>query len=615
VVCRFYGFRLAVVPASEAVQVKARVSTYVAPVLVVVGGDELSGVSATQAIELREFAESFGAPVAVVGITTGCAPDVLSLFAGGATIRAVSASPGSSQWVCADNSAQTGFALRGIPFSLGGGGTYCLECMADPAVQVLTKVGLDEQKSAPGLVRIKRDGHTRFLAASVTLSDTDAGAPWSYDSARFGEIVTLFLLVRDVGGVRCWHSPGSLANLTIDDPWLIEPYGSLSFNGLLAEMERDRFHATIGFVPWNYDRSSKDVVELFRANPEFLSIAVHGNNHDRYEFYRYEARSGDNQRAKPLSIQAFNIRQALARMEVFHQRTGLDFDRIMVFPHGVCPAPTFRALKQHGFWATSKYSNVPLDETAPRDPAVALRATNTEWEGFPAMRRAYPWNYTDDAIAIDLFLGNPVLFMAHQEIFIPGIDAFNSHARRVNERQPTLRWTSLGEISRRLHLLRWLDDGHCEVRLISRHAKLENQKSAPAAFHVRKREGDAIDSVTIDGAPTAWTSADGEVRFDVTLRPFQSCLIELHYGFPAEDNSISVRRHGFRNRSLRLIADVRDRIFSRSALGRCLARSYYRDAKRRPTLSSLLARLRAFVRRLFPGSVRKPGPYGRRKSR
>ena len=49
-------------------------------------------------------------------------------------------------------------------------------------------------------------------------------------------------------------------------------------------MQEHRFHTTIAFVPWNYDRSSPEVVSLFLENPEHFSIAIHGNNHDHEEF-------------------------------------------------------------------------------------------------------------------------------------------------------------------------------------------------------------------------------------------------------------------------------------------------------------------------------------------
>jgi hypothetical protein len=295
-------------------------------------------------------------------------------------------------------------------------------------------------------------------------------------------------------------------------------------------------------------------------------------------------------------------------MHAFHQRTGLDYDRVMVFPHGIGPAATLGILKEHGFWATANYSNVPLGERPPADPAVGLRSANAEWDGFPALRRNYPQNYSEEAVAVDLFLGNPVLFMAHQDLFFGGIDAFNPDARRVNERQPAVRWTSLGEISRHLHLLRWLGGSRCDVRLVSRHAKIENSRSVPVEFRFAKREPapEKVARVTVDGMETPSESLAGEVHFAVTLPPGATSLVEVHYHPPLADLGIvAVRRRGFRNRSLRLIADFRDLTLPRSVVGRLLTRKYYRPGKRRPTVSGLLSRLTGRLRRILPGRTPK----------
>jgi hypothetical protein len=358
-------------------------------------------------------------------------------------------------------------------------------------------------------------------------------------------------------------------------------------------MQRERFHVTIGFVPWNYDRNSPEVVELFRSNPAEFSVAIHGNNHDRYEFFRYEARGGDNQRPKTLAMQGFNIRQALVRMEAFHKLTGLNFDRVMVFPHGICPAQTLDLLKQNGFWLTSNYSNVPLGEEPPDDPAAALRATNSSWSGFPAIRRNYPINLSDEMIAVDLFLGNPVMFMAHQDLFFDGVDAFTPYARSINIRQPAVRWMSLGDISRRLHLLRWIEENRCDVRFFSPHALVENSKPNHVEFRFSKYEPlpERIESVTADSTDVSWSFEANTLCFSVVLPPHSARLIELHYRYSESTGAANLERRGLRNRCLRLIAEFRDLSLSRSPIGRFLTRKYYRQGKHRPTLRGLLSRL------------------------
>ena len=97
----------------------------------------------------------------------------------------------------------------------------------------------------------------------------------------------------EVDSEAAWHTPGLYANLTIDDPWLTEPYGHLIYKGLLNEMEKADFHTTIAFIPWNYDRSEDEVAALFREHPDRFSVCIHGNNHDHREFYKYKTNLRD----------------------------------------------------------------------------------------------------------------------------------------------------------------------------------------------------------------------------------------------------------------------------------------------------------------------------------
>ncbi len=597
--CRFYGLALKVVPLDREGNLPPSFpeADEPPPLLVVLLAASFEQATPAQRSAQLDAANGQRTPLAVIGITPDCRRETLASLAAGVVIDASPAAPTSTLWVSAPEATSPGFELRGLPFGLGPEAACCqFSFQPNDSIQVLATIGPDQEASGPAMLRITGEPHRRYLLARVS-SPTDT--PRQLHRATFGEILPSLLLLREVGGDRCWHPASAVANLTIDDPRLTEPYGCLSFPGLLEQMRRERFHTTIGFVPWNFDRNDHDVVALFKTNPAHYSIAIHGNNHDRYEFFRYESRPGDQQHAKPLEAQIFNLRQGLARMEAFHRCTGLNYDRVMVFPHGICPSATIGALKRQGFWATSNYSNVPLDEKPPADPAMALRGVNTEWAGFPAMRRKYPHNYSDEAIAIDLFLGNPVLFMAHQDLFFDGIAAFNAHARRVNERQPAVRWLSLGEISRRLHLLRWRNAGNCEVHLLSRHAIIENPRSTPVNFHFFRDEPDPalIERVTVDGTTLPITSGNGRVYFATSLPPQASGLVEIHYRPPDEATPVAIARRGFRNHALRIIADFRDLTFSRSRFGRLLTKKYYQQGKRRPTLGGLVAKLAAPLRR------------------
>ena len=75
----------------------------------------------------------------------------------------------------------------------------------------------------------------------------------------FSNAAPVVTFLRYAAGDRAWHAAGRYANLTIDDPWLIEPYGNLNYRALATEMDKHDFHTTIAFIPWNFDRSRAGV--------------------------------------------------------------------------------------------------------------------------------------------------------------------------------------------------------------------------------------------------------------------------------------------------------------------------------------------------------------------
>jgi hypothetical protein len=221
----------------------------------------------------------------------------------------------------------------------------------------------------------------------------------------------------------------------------------------------------------------------------------------------------------------------------------------------------------------------------PDDPLAALRSPLTHWHDLPALRRDYPHEYSDEAVALDLFLGNPVLFMAHQDDFSDGIDAFTPHAQRVNRRQPAVQWVSLGEITRQLHRVRWVDDRTCDVLMVSRHARLANPKAEPARFRVALPRTSLTEGtrVTVDARPQDWAHRDGAIQCELEVAPGATVLLEVHDPVPAATAPVPIARGGFRKRYLRLVADFRDLVVARSKLGRLVTRKYYRKL-RRPAL-------------------------------
>src|SRR5206468_6538171 len=134
---------------------------------------------------------------------------------------------------------------------------------------------------------------------------------------------------------------------------------------------------------------------------------------------------------------------------------GIPYDRFMVSPHGVAPEATFAALKEYGFLGTANATHVPLGAGFPMDSAFLLRPYTVAYGNFLSLSRyAATSEVPRVEVAMQSFLGNPLLFYSHENLFDQGIGAFNGLADVVNQVQPDSQWTSLGEMARHLHLVR-----------------------------------------------------------------------------------------------------------------------------------------------------------------
>jgi hypothetical protein len=364
-----------------------------------------------------------------------------------------------------------------------------------------------------------------------------------------------------------WHSSGHYANFTIDDPWLIQPYGYLDYKNLLAEMEKHNFHTTVAFIPWNFDRSRPEVVELFKSHPDRYSTCVHGNNHAHREFGGY--------RTNPLPNQIADIKQGIARMERFTALTHIPYDRFMVFPHAVASEPTFAALSTYGFLGTANSSNIPLDKPFPNDPIFFLRPYTTNYAGFLSLYR-YPaaGEVPHPEVAIHAFLGNPILFYDHSSLFSSGISAFDAHADFINHIQPDTKWTSLGEIARHSYLLRKRTDGDVEVLMLSREMELENSADTAQGFYVRRNDGARLSgTLTADGSSTL---LGGSPEERIVIPAHQSRLLRMTYANDLDLAHEEVKSRNAYVYALRMISDLRDLYISKSSLGESFVKSYYR---------------------------------------
>ena len=565
---KFYGLNLNVIIASSANdnlslgRAVAREQT----VGVVIAATALADVNRDALLRALHKRRGNNPPVLILGLAPGVDSNLLRTWSGGAASSCSRLeSPLGAEYVFGQVEGITG-QLANLEIPLPAKEVFYLEMGESSASQRITSVR-HEQQVSPLFIETTVQQQKVFVACAIppqeSLKDADG-----VESA-FLQIAPAMMFIKYCAGEQGWHAAQQYANLTIDDPWLRQSYGYIDYKGLLEEMERHSFHTTIAFIPWNFDRSDPGVVSLFRNHPDRFSITVHGDNHDHKEFTDY--------RSKPLAIQIADLKQSLARMEKFQTLTGLPYDKVMVFPHSIAPEGTLGALKTYNYLATVNSTNVPQGGVRPTDLSFALRPETLLFGGFPSISRysvaaPVPKSY----IAINEFLGNPLLFYGHSEDFATGITAFDATADEVNKLEPDTRWRGLGEIVKHLYVVKLRDDSNYDVLAFSSNICLDNTSGRDAIFHVRKQEigGQTINSVLVDGQNFQYQLQNENLNFDIPVPAGKTRCAAVQYQNDLKLASITTSKDSIVVYLLRMASDFRDNYISRTTFGLAFIRFY-----------------------------------------
>ncbi len=418
------------------------------------------------------------------------------------------------------------------------------------------------------LIRVRVQNRNVFVAAE----DRPVATPASRDPFRqpaiFASMAAPMLFLHYAGGDRVWHSPAAYANFTIDDPWLSQPYGHVNYEQLVQHARAHNFHATIAFIPWNFDRSQAGTVSLFRENADKLSISVHGNNHVHQEFGPLASH--------PLSEQVENMRQGLARMEKFSALTHIPYDPVFIFPHSISPESTFSELRKSQYLGTANSLNVPLDAKAPEGADFALRTATLRFGDFPSLRRySVEADLSPAQIAIDAFLGNPILFYAHQNFFASGMGAFDKTADLVNRLQPGTQWDSLGSIVKHLYLEKRRYDGKYELQAFASKLEITNVHDRDVEYVLDKDESFSHGpTVFLGGQPVPFTRLGNQLQATFRIEKGATREFSVHYDDQAAFGNIDIAKGSFYITAIRFLSDFRDSVVSRTLLGRKFIESY-----------------------------------------
>jgi hypothetical protein len=357
------------------------------------------------------------------------------------------------------------------------------------------------------------------------------------------------MLLFQVGGKCFWHNESPGACFIIDDPLLRKRYGFLSYDKLLALMERERFTASIAFIPWNRKRSHQRIAELFRRNPCKYSLCVHGCDHTRGEF------GGSTVESLQQKAQ-----RALDRMAQHQELTGLAFDSVMVFPQGIFSSEAMDALSARGYLAavnsTHQQVNRPETLLLLRD---LLEVAVTCYSLCPLFVRHYPSDMA--GLAFDLFLGKPALLVEHHGYFGDGYAALRDAVRQLDTMQEGLAWDSLGEVCTRACVKRMVPHGEIHIRFYCDRFRYRNDcDQTQACVFCRYFVNGAIpNAVIVNGTATACGYEDGFLRIPHSLTPGQAVEIRIERDRPAPLALPTVSRpEGARVFLRRKLSEIRD---------------------------------------------------------
>ncbi len=420
-----------------------------------------------------------------------------------------------------------------------------LESNADQPLNVLVRAG---QK--PFFLHGSKGGSQTFFLASSELADlgekVQRGASLF---SWFSRLAPLMMFLRGALGNRLWHNETPRACFIVDDPLLRSRYGFLEYERLTESMRKCGFSTCVAFIPWNFQRSKKNVADFFSSDRGALCLCIHGCDHTRAEFASTQ-----------FELLRAKAKLALERMRAHQQLSGVPFDDVMVFPQGLFSAEAIKALKAAGYLAA--VNTDPFPSTGP-NPLVLrdlLEVAVTEFDDFPLFCRRYPHDVA--GFAFDLFLGKPVLAVEHHGYFRNGYGSLEGFVERLNNIEENLQWTNLGTICSRASLTRTAENGDIHVRFYTGRFSLTNTQLQTQRFVLfpPRTADEKLLSIAIDGREWEREQDNGQLKIPLSLGAGQTAEIKIS---PEESEFAGVswrgtHTHQAKVRIRRFLSELRD---------------------------------------------------------
>jgi hypothetical protein len=335
-------------------------------------------------------------------------------------------------------------------------------------------------------------------------------------SAFYDSVLPPLVFLRSALRGSCWENPVKTARVIIDDPLLTGRYGFLDYREVLRSLERLDYALTIAFVPWNYLRTTREDAQFFLANSRRFSICVHGCDHTRHEFGVTDSRLLERK-----------ARLAMERLEEHQQRTGLPFERVMVFPQGVFTTAAMSALRRSGYLAAVNSTQDPTDQKDSLTIADELLPATNRHAGFPVFHRRYPKNSAH--FPVDLFLGKPAHIVGHHDIFEHGCEALEACVGALKQIEPELTWPGLSSALEGAHLRKQPSEGTLDVRFFTNTFQFAHtsDRHVTCRFSKLDPQPDIIKAVQANDRSIEFEAGSESIAFQMELKPGEKVRIRL----------------------------------------------------------------------------------------
>lgn len=428
----------------------------------------------------------------------------------------------------------------------------------------------------PFFTSLPRDRAEVFFLATGNIIDLDAKINSLNITDYFSNLVPPIMLFRYIFREVCWHPNRHHATLIIDDPLLAKDYGFLNYRRVLELMDRFGFHVSLAFIPYNFKRTSPDTARVFRERPDRYSLCFHGNDHTGAEF---GIRNLDHLNAM--------LQMALSRMDIHKLKTGIQYDRVMVFPQGVFSVNALTALKANNFSAAVNTVPHPYGEPLGLYVSDIIQPAIMRYGGFPLFIRKYIRDISLQDIAFSLFFGKPVLIVEHHTIF-KEVEHITELVSRINSLAPQIHWTSLQAAIENSYLQRRTPDGISHLLAYSGCGRVKNGSYTPFRYSIVKRDFSpiALENVLVDNQPCLdITVEDAGIHFFFDLAPAMSSRFSIIYrnelglGSP---NPTRGFRSSFKVFLRRRLSEMRDNHLSKNPWLLSVTQSIYRQLIKSP---------------------------------